>query len=63
LNGLNGGNIRLVDLNGREVYHDKANPNSQILKVDMSIFENGFYLLSVEINDEKRFYKILNSHN
>jgi len=61
LNGLNGGNIRLVDLNGREVYQDKANPNSQILKIDMSIFENGFYLLIVEINDEKRFYKILNS--
>ena len=63
LTGLTVGNIRITDLNGREVYQDKGNPNSQVLKVDMSIFENGFYLLSLEINGEKRFYKILNSHH
>jgi hypothetical protein len=63
LKGLNGENIRIIDLNGRVVYQYKGNQNGQILKVDMSIFENGFYLLSLEINHERRFYKILNSHN
>ena len=62
LKNLNGGNIRIVDVNGREVYQGNANPNSQVLNIDMSIYENGFYVLSVEVNDEKRFYKILNSH-
>ena len=63
LNGLIAKNIKIIDLNGREIYQDKGNSKSQILKVDMSVFENGFYLLSLEINGEKRFYKILNSHN
>lgn len=63
LNGLDAKKIRITDLNGRVVYLGRDNQTSQFLRVDMSIFENGFYLLSVEINNERRFYKILNSHN
>lgn len=61
--GVVTGVIKLLDLNGRVIYQVDDNQNKNNIQIDMSNFENGVYLLSIETNTENRFYKILNSQN